>query len=220
MRTFTAEENVIYIDGKAMTISEWKKLKKKNEATKKKKARNISALRLLGERVAQINSSFKLAKNYKAYFRNGYRQWGVIARDIIHDEHIEPHFTSFIGAYNRAMDAAKKIEKLSKKSDKDIFGYIEKLAYAMDDMLTAINKIADGCVEAQIYVNPRFENEECVYGSNDGKRLGIKQLNARIGESLTTTTKSIKELLSMVNDGIDPMEYDADTKKTICFVTA
>jgi hypothetical protein len=174
----------------------------------------------LAAQVDIINASFKLAKNYKAYFRNGYRQWGVIAREIIHNEHIEPHFTKFIIAYGNATSAAAKINKLATKSDKDIYGYIEKMAYAFDDMIDAINGIADGCVEAQLYINPRFKNEECVYGSKDGRRLGIKQLNERIGENLRVVDKAIKDLLELADKGTDAMDYDADTKKTICFVTA
>jgi len=214
-------ESETYYKGERMTVAEARKRKaadERAEKNKKRKKRNATCIQLIAARVDDINNSFRLAKSYRAYFRNGYRQWGTIARDIIHDEHIEPHFVSFVEAFGKASEAAKQIEKIAKKSDKDIFGFIEKLAYAMDDMLTSINRIADGCVNAQIYVNPRFKDAECVYGSEDGKRLGIKQLNSRIAESVTIASKGIHELLRIVDEGVDAMEYDANSPRTITFV--
>lgn len=220
------DETVIYLsDGSKVSLREYKAMKraekKAAEAAEKKaakKKRSVTAMRLLAMQVANINTSFKLSKSYMAYFRHGYKQWGNIWRTIVRDEHIQPHFEEFVEAHHKATDAAAKIEKIAKKSDKDIYGYIEKLAYAMDDMLTAINKIADGCVEAQLYANPMYKGKEVVYGSKDGKRLGIKQLNERIGENITATTKGIHALLKMASDGTDVMDYDPS--KSITFVYA
>lgn len=157
-----------------------------------------------------------MAKTTEAYYHNGYKQWGNIWKTIAQNPLIEPHFISFISAYYDANKALKMIVNIAKKNDRDIFQYIEKLAYKIDDMAESILKISDAVAEAGIYSNPSYNGKECVYG--DGRRLGIRTLCSRVSENIAYAKKAVAELIAMTINGVDVMEYDANTKKTITFV--
>lgn len=216
-RMMRNESKVIY-KGVEMTIKQRDALIRKEKRLSGIQSRNSKVIPLLAPRVVILAKGFKLAKTTEAYYHNGYRQWGNIWKTIAQNPLIEPHFISFISAYYDANKALKMIENIAKKNDKDIFQYIEKLAYKIDDMASSISKISDSVIEAGIYANPTYNGKECVYG--DGRRLGIRTLCSRVSENMAYAKKAVTELLSMVTDGIDVMEYDANSKKTITFVKA
>lgn len=215
---FEQMNTIVTYNGVKMTYKQMLDLKRaetrkaNKEAEKARiKKNNERAYRLfaaLGAETKQLTKAFKLAKSMRAYWDNGYRQWGRVANDIIHHPCIEPHFTAFIVAYNAAEDAKKQIAKISKKNDKDVFQYIEKLAYSIDDMADALRKIADGTVDA--HIEEVFKDEKAYFET--GRRLGLKELNSRCTTNVIIAKQIFDRLMQMVKSGEDPMQYDANKR--------
>lgn len=210
------ENTMVVYNGEIMTKKRRDALIRAEKRKQGIRERNAKIIPILSQRVETLKKGFKLAKSLVAYYRNGYKQWGTIHTEIVTNPYLESPFIQFIAANNDAEKVFKAIQLIAKKNDKDIYGYIEKFAYKVDDMMSGINAISDGAINAEIFSNPYYVGKEVVYGN--GRRLGLKELVSRTCSNLAIMQKAMQEMLAMVNDGTDVMEYNPNTKKTITFV--
>ena len=215
-RMMIADSIVIY-KGKTMKKSEADKLKRKEAKMEKTRKRNTRLIPLLPKYIKPFTSQLKLCKSLEAYYHNGYRQWGTIIKEVTENPFISGPFVAFVQDYKNMDKALKMIEKIAKRNDRDIFGYIEKLHYAIDDSYNHLIQLSDGICKSGILQDPTFKGKEFVYGT--GRRLGIKELCSRTQTTLMLMRNTINELEKICKDGLDAMEYDSTSKKTITFVT-
>lgn len=214
--TMMRNSQIVVYNGEKMTYAQMVALKRKETRLKGIKDRNAKIIPLLAPRILASAKSFKLAKSIDAYYHNGYKQWGTIIKGIIEHPMLSKHFISFVQAYRNSQKCLLTINKVAKKNDRDIFGYIEKLAYHIDDMTTHINNLANAIIEANILNDPQYIGKEVIFG--EGRRLGLKTLVQRTTEGMLIAQKIYQELIAIVHNDIDIMSYDPHTKKTITFV--
>lgn len=207
---FEYNNQIITINGVNMTMAQYQALKRKKARENKIKERNARVIPLLPPYIAKLYKDIKLVKSLVAYSHNGYRQWGVIVNDILGNAYIQTPFTMFVAKANDVNKCIKKIENIGKKNDKDIFAYIEKLTYLLDDMKSELDKLGDGVSASGILHNPCYKGKECIYGV--GRRLGLKELMSRSCAATIQMRQAIEELTKMVTDGVDVMEYTTKGK--------
>lgn len=216
MSDFEHNEQIVNYKGVDMKYKEMIALKRKEAKLKGIQERNAKLIPLLFPRIKANVKAFKLAKSVDAYYHNGYKQWGVIAKEITEHPMLAKHFIMFVQSYRNSQKCLTTIEKVAKRNDHDIFGYVEKLAYHIDDMGTHLNNLSNAIIDVQILTNKKYEGKEAIFG--EGRRLGLRILVQRTTEALIIAQKSYRELIDIVNNGADVMSYDANSKKTITFV--
>lgn len=217
MEDFEYSTQKVLVDGVWMTLAEKKNYerKKKNaeEKNKKKKARNYRLIPHIPGMIQKMVKGVRLLSNFDSYYHNAYKQWGTIAYEITKNPFIERDFVLFIAKLNDVKKHIQKIEKIGKRDDKDIFGYVQKLYFELDDLKVKLTILTDSISKSGILRNPMIMNKECIVGSKDGKRLGLRQLCSRTSENLVFMENAIKELDKMSFDGCDPMEYFDNGKR-------
>lgn len=210
-------EQIVEYKGVKMRKSEYDKMRRKEKKTEMVKRRNAKIIPTLPKYIKEFTRHFKLCKSLVAYYNNGYRQWGVIVKEVTENSHISYPFIAFVNSCKEIEKNLAIIEKIAKRNDRDVFGYIEKLHYAIDDTRNNLNNLTKGIFESGILNDPTFKGKEFIYGT--GRRLGIRELCSRTLQTMFIMNNTIQELQKICERGIDVMEYDADTKKTITFVT-
>lgn len=204
MKNFGFEcEQTIIVNGVKMSLAEYKKSKMKAQKAVKKQKREKVLLELSNHCKGLIKE-FKLPKSLCAYYDNGYKQWGTIAKNIINNPCIK---APFIDVRCRVIDINKQLEEintLGKKSDKAIFGYVEKLGYLTDDLKTAVESLSSGITESGVML--LHKNHECINGC--GRRLGLHTLVSRTCVAVMKMQDAIKEFDNIAKNGLDISEYD------------
>lgn len=200
-------EQYIYINGVRMNYAEYKKQLKAKEKAKKdeKKAKQAQALiRQLPPYIDSMIKHIKVLKSLAAYYDNGYRQWGAIARDIINNPFIKSSFLKY-RMRTREMNAIlEDIRKIGGKNEKNVFQYIEKLSYKIDDMRTEIYSLTRGVNDSRVC--EFHKDKECINGN--GRRLGLQVLMFKALHSMSKIDELIKELNQIASDGLDAMDYN------------
>lgn len=215
---FDYNNQVIEIDGVKMTMAQYKAYKAKKTKEAKIKERNNKIIPYLPKFIEHSVKSIKLLKTIHSYYRNAYRQWGIIGRDIIEHPCLNHSFVMYVAKYNDIVKNIAAIEKIGKRNDKDIYQYIEKLAYNVDDLKSIIDNLSNGIIESRLLDNLSLKDKEAINGN--GRRLGLQTICCRVYDCTSKMNEAIKKLESLVNDGTDVMDYDPHTKKTICFTRA
>ena len=99
----TYGESTIIVNGKVYTQSEYKKyLKAKGLIKPKKKVKkSLTDIQCQTIDIKGLMKEAKLLKSFDAYYHNGYRQWGRLAKDVIHgNEDIRKPFVRFVSKYD------------------------------------------------------------------------------------------------------------------------
>lgn len=188
-----------------MTVKEYNAYKAKITRQKQINERNSRLIPMIPSMIAEIMKELKLCKSLEAYYHNGYRQWGVIINDVIKNPLVEKHFIMFISKYNDVQKQLELIAKVAKKNDKDIFSFIEKLYYLLDDMGNEIVAISEGMIKSGILTDFIYKGKECIYGN--GRRLGIKELVSRTTQNTIAMKRVLDQLSVLVNNGSTMVDY-------------
>lgn len=215
---FEYNNQMIEVDGIKMSMSQYKAYKAKKTKENKIKERNSKIIPHLPEFINNSLKSIKLLKTIHSYYRNAYRQWGIVGKEVIEHPCLNHYFVMYVAKYNDIVKNINTIVKIGKSNDKDIYQYIEKLAYNVDDLKNIIDKLSDGIIESQLLINLSLKDKEVINGC--GRRLGLQTICSRVFDCTVKLTDTIKKFDSIVNGGTDVMEYDPNTKKTICFTSA
>lgn len=215
------ESCMITIDGVTMSVAAYNKQRKaekaKAERIKKIRERNARIMPHIPNLIKGMMSKTKLLDSLKAWQKNGARQWGTIHREIINNPHIQPPFATYCRMYNELQPIIKKIDEIAKNSkDKDIYGFIEKLAYKLDDMVEQLDKLSDGITASGVLADNNLKAKEVING--EGKRLGLRILTQRIWACMTEMKSNVADLLKLRDNTEDAL--DANENRTIRLTTS
>lgn len=198
----------IEVNGVRMTNEEYKKMQRAN-ARKARKAKRLNEIKLLPSDIKSAMRNVKVLKSIVAYYRHGYRQWGIIARDIINMPQIQSPFLNVVLRTAEVDSKIGEIEKIAKKSDKAVFQYVEKLQYILDDLQKNLDNLLSGISKSGV-LSSVMQNHECIVGSKDGKRLGLRTLVIKGDKAIVELGKIIAKLEDITKRGVNPMDYTAN----------
>ena len=209
------QSDVIYVNGKKMTQKEFKAMIKAKQETAKPKRKKRAKKTEIQEMPAYVKALIRNSgpiKSLAAYYDNGYRQWGRIARTIIGLPEI---YGSFLAFRSKAYDLVKIIDDITvvgKHDEKAIFAYIQKLSWKLDDIKKDMDSLYKGVCSSGVL--ERFKDEECINGT--GRRLGLNILMDRTFDSIKKLSKVVNELEEIATKGLDAMAYTG-VGKNRCF---
>lgn len=183
----------------------------RKEKARKRKAQIKNEIRLLPADIKALMKNVKVLKSITAYHRHGYRQWGTIARDIMRMPQIASPFLNVVLRTKDVNDKIEEIEKICKKGDKAVFQFVEKMTYQLDDLNKNLDNLLFGITKSGV-LSSTMQNHECIVGSKDGKRLGLKTLVERGDKAITEIGRIINKLEEIARKGINPMDYTPNGK--------
>lgn len=202
-----AMEQYIYINGVRMNYTEYKrqlKAKEKSKKDEKKTKRTQAFIRQLPPYIDSMIKHIKVLKSLAAYYDNGYRQWGIVARDIINNPLIQTSFLKYRIRTREMNSILEDIRKIGGKNEKNVFQYIEKLSYKIDDMRTEIYSLTRSVYDSRVC--EFYKDKECINGN--GRRLGLQVLMYKALDSMSKIDELIKELNQIASNGLDVMNYN------------
>ena len=195
------EERII-VNGKSVLLKDYRKeMKLKNGSSKKTLKKSVSqaqVIKLLPKDVDAMIRKVKLIKSLNAYYDNGYRQWGTICSRLLSMNDIRRPFVQFRVKYRELEGLMSSIKEVSKRGSKDIYDFVRRLSYILEDITDHINTLG-GAVSKNDFVTLHHDHE-CINGH--GRRLGLKVLISR-------TFSSTQELKKIIND----LQYFADERE-------
>ena len=193
--------DMIIVNGVSVSLKEYRKSMKAKACVKKTKKVNTSqtsSIKLLPKDISKMMSKVKLIKSLNAYYDNGYRQWGNICKRILNLKEIRTPFVQF-RVKARELDALMcSINEISKKGSKDVYDFVRRLSYILEDMSDCINDLGTAVSKCELVTI--HHDHECINGN--GRRLGLKVLISR-------TYSSTQELKKIVNN----LQYYADKRE-------
>ena len=199
--------NTIVVNGKTMLYSEYKKQLKANKPKAKKVKKEKSDIALLQEEVQAMVKKMTLLKSLNAYYDHAYKQWGTIGRDICEHTCIKKHFIAYRQKLREIKATMQTIEQASKRSEKAVFAYFEKLGWLLDDMRECIDNLCKGISKSGML--DRYRGHECIIGKD--RRLGLRVLMGRTWNATKEMNVTIKRLQDIRTEGLDPFEYTENT---------
>lgn len=204
----TFGESMIVVNGVSYTQSEYKKyLKEKGKiksAPKKKKKVVPTEIQLDGLEIGVLVKGVKLLKSFDAYYHNAYRQWGKEVKEVLFEnKEIGGQFIKFVSKYKEIESLMSIIEKVSGKSEKAVYQYIETMGYKVDDIIEILTNLSKAISKNDIC--QRFNNRKFIF--ENGRRLGLKELMSRVCRGLIDMQSIIIKCGAYGKKGIDPFEY-------------
>ena len=124
----------ITIGGVTMTMEDYKRQLKEQKAatkkaTKKRAKKTTKEVSEIAAEVEKIVKSLKVLKSLCAYYDHAYRQWGTIANEILKQREIRAPFVFYRTKIDEVEQIINDIEKCSKRNEKAVYQYIEKLSW-------------------------------------------------------------------------------------------
>lgn len=198
------------VDGKPVTMSlkEWRKIYQPNRGkhTKKRSTTDESnSVTRLEEEVTAIEKGLKYVKSLNTYCRKGYRMWGTIHTEVISIDGIKTPLGLVCAHYSRAKERITQIKAMAKKNDTDVFQFVEFLERELRAINTNIATLST--LVSKSGVLNQYKNHECVRGSVDGKRLGLKRLVRDASRNMMDIDSIIGKLRDIAVNGVDANEY-------------
>lgn len=209
---YTDSNETIIVNGVKMTMAEYKKkikdAKKAKESASKKSTRKPkkreTEITILPSEIKVMMRGLRLMKSLSAYYDHGYRQWGTIARDIINLKEIRTPFVSYRQKAREIESLISEIGDISKRNRKEVFAYVQKLAWQLDDAKTYIDRIGKGVSSSNVM--QQFADHECING--EGRRLGLRTLVSRTYSTIKEMEKVIQRLQTIADNGVDIMNIN------------
>ena len=202
------QTDVIYVNGKKMTQKEFKAMvKAKSIDSKPKKKAKKTAIQEIPSWVKTIVRHAGPIKSLAAYYDNGYKQWGNIARVVIQEPQI---YRPFLAFRSKVCDMTSIIN--GKNDEKAIFAYLQKLSWKLDDIKKDMDSLYHAVQESGVI--DTFKDRECINGT--GRRLGLAILLERTYQSIRNMNDTINDIEKVAVQGLDAMAY-TDVNKNRCF---
>lgn len=189
-------EEMIIVNGVKMPVSEYKKLKRASNPQPKKKVRKTyTEITILPSDIKAMMNQVKLIKSLSAYYDNGYRQWGNIAKRIINLKEIRTPFIAFRIKAREIDSIIIEINDISKRNSKAVYDYIRRLSYLLEDVTDCINNLGNAVSKSGVI--SLHNDHECICGQ--GRRLGLRTLIART----FSATQELKTIIRRCQDIAD-----------------
>ena len=191
----------IIVNGVKMTLDDYKKVikEKKSKLNIKKPKKVLTEINLLPSDIKEMMKKVKLIKSLSAYYDNGYKQWGNVAKFIINLDEIRKPFVLYRAKAREIQKTMEEISAISKRNDKSVFQYIRTLSYQLDDLCTQMDLLFKGVSRSGIVAH--YANHECINGS--GRRLGLQTLMSRSWSATKELNNIIKRCQSISDKGTD-----------------
>ena len=196
-------DNTIIVNGVKMTMKEYnafrrEKTKNKN---KRKAKKQLNEIQLLPDDIKTLMKSTKVFKSLVAYYKNGYRQWGNIHREVLKIDNMSGKFILVVSAIETTNKHITEICNLAKHSNKAVFGMIQDLSYKMTDLQSKLMNLHNVVTGSDI-INSPFNAHEVINGK--GRRLGLKILMYRTEDAIIAINTIIYKLqqLAIIPDSI------------------
>lgn len=196
--------DTIVVNGIRMPMSEYRKrIKAKKNVNTKKVKKELTDINLLPNEIKYMMRNVRLLKSLSAYYNNGYRQWGRIAKLVISQKEISSQFVKFNAKQAEIERTINEIKEISKHNEKAVYAFVRKLSYQLDD----IKEIMVELTKAVGYsgVISRFIDHECING--EGRRLGLRTLMSRSYKAVVELEKIIRRCQNISDNGIDALDY-------------
>ena len=196
-------DNTIIVNGVKMTIKEYNLLRKKKATNKSKRKakKQLNEIQLLTDDIKTLMKSTKVFKSLVAYYKNGYKQWGNIHREVLKIDNMGGKFILVVSAIETTNKHIIEICNLAKHSDKAVFGMIQDLSYKMTDLQSKLMDLHKVVTDSDI-INSPFNTHEIINGTN--RRLGLKILMYRTEDAIIAINTIIYKLqqLAVIPDSI------------------
>lgn len=191
----------IIVNGVRMSMDDYKKVikEKKSKLKIKKPKKVLTEINLLPSDIKEMMKKVKLIKSLSAYYDNGYKQWGNVAKFIINLDEIRKPFVLYRAKAREIQKTMEEISAISKRNDKSVFQYIRTLSYQLDDLCTQMDLLFKGVSRSGIVAH--YANHECINGS--GRRLGLQTLMSRSWSATKELTNIIKRCQAISDKGTD-----------------
>lgn len=186
-------DNTIIVNGVKMTMKEYnvfrrEKVKNKN---KRKAKKQLNEIQLLPDDIKTLMKSTKVFKSLVAYYKNGYKQWGNIHREVLKIDNMGGKFILVVSAIETTNKHITEICNLAKHSNKAVFGMIQDLSYKMADLQSKLMNLHKVVTGSGIIHSP-FNTHEVINGN--GRRLGLKILMYRTEDAIIAINTIIYKL--------------------------
>jgi hypothetical protein len=191
-------EEMIILNGEKMPLKEYRKIMKaKNpKPTKKNTKKTYTEITILPSDIHYMMNQVKLIKSLSAYYDNGYRQWGTIAKRILNLKEIRTPFVSFRMKVREIDRMIVNINEISKKNSKDVYDFVRRFSYLLEDVSDCINELSNAVSKSGVI--SLHEKHECISGN--GKRLGLKTLISRTFSATQELKKVIERCQSIADN--------------------
>ena len=186
-------DNTIIVNGVKMTIKEYNLLRKKKATNKSKRKpkKQLNEIQLLPDDIKTLMKSTKVFKSLVAYYKNGYKQWGNIHREVLKIDNMGGKFILVVSAIETTNKHITEICNLAKRSNKAVFGMIQDLSYKMADLQSKLMSLHSVVTGSDI-INSPFNTHEVINGTN--RRLGLKILMYRTEDAIIAINTIIYKL--------------------------
>ena len=195
--------NTIIVNGVKMTMKEYNALRreKAKNKNKRKAKKQLNEIQLLPNDIKTLMKSTKVFKSLVAYYKNGYKQWGNIHREVLKIDNMGGKFILVVSAIATTNKHITEICDLAKHSNKAVFGMIQDLSYKMTDLQSKLMNLHNVVTGSGI-INSPFNAHEVINGK--GRRLGLKILMYRTEDAIIAINTIIYKLqqLAVIPDSI------------------
>lgn len=196
-------DNTIIVNGVKMTMKEYNALRreKAKNKNKRKAKKQLNEIQLLPDDIKTLMKSTKVFKSLVAYYKNGYKQWGNIHREVLKIDNMGGKFILVVSAIETTNKHITEICDLAKHSNKAVFGMIQDLSYKMTDLQSKLMDLHNVVTGSNI-INSPFNAHEVINGK--GRRLGLKILMYRTEDAIIAINTIIYKLqqLAVIPDSI------------------
>lgn len=202
------QSQFIIVNGVKMSVKEFKTMQKAN-AKKKKASKKVTSITILPSEIKEMMRNVKVLKSLVAYHTHGYRQWGTIANLLMGLKEIKSPFTNVVINTKQAIRLVEKINKIAKGNDKDVFQYVKKLSWKLEDVKNELDELVKGINSSGVC--HQFRTHECVNGT--GRRLGLRILTERSYKAIGDLGYICAKLDGIEQQGMDVFEYHTNGKQ-------
>lgn len=202
------QSQFIIVNGVKMSVKEFKAMQKAN-AKKKKTSKKVTSITILPSEIKEMMRNVKVLKSLVAYHTHGYRQWGTIANLLMGLKEIKSPFTNVVINTKQAIRLVEKINKIAKENDKDVFQYVKKLSWKLEDVKNELDELVKGINSSGVC--HQFRTHECVNGT--GRRLGLRILTERSYKAIGDLGYICAKLDGIEEQGMDVFEYHTNGKQ-------
>ena len=200
---YSYTNNTIIVNGVKMTMKEYNALRreKAKNKNKRKAKKQLNEIQLLPNDIKTLMKSTKVFKSLVAYYKNGYKQWGNIHREVLKIDNMGGKFILVVSAIETTNKHITEICDLAKHSNKAVFGMIQDLSYKMTDLQSKLMDLHN-VVNGSGIINSPFNTHEVINGKD--RRLGLKILMYRTEDAIIAINTIIYKLqqLAVIPDSI------------------
>lgn len=196
--------DTIVVNGIRIPMSEYRKrIKAKKNVNTKKVKKELTDINLLPNEIKYMMRNVRLLKSLSAYYNNGYRQWGRIAKLVISQKEISSQFVKFNAKQAEIERTINEIKEISKHNEKAVYAFVRKLSYQLDDIKEIMVELSKAVGYSGVI--SRFIDHECING--EGRRLGLRTLMSRSYKAVVELEKIIRRCQNISDNGIDALDY-------------